>query len=151
MGSAYEPVPTAGRFLTGTPAVAGIMALDAGISPLLAVGLPALWEKTRRLVGLLADRAEARLTPLGAKSASPSDRARRGGHFSISHPNAWAVTRSLIDRGLVVPDFRAPDVIRLAPVALYTRYAEAWVAIDHIADALADPSVRAFVPRRRVT
>jgi kynureninase len=151
MGGAYDPVPGVGRFLAGTPAVAGIVALDAGISPLLSAGMPAVWAKTRRLVGLLAGRAEELLTPLGARSASPSDPARRGGHFSISHPHAWAATRALIDRGLVVADFRAPDVMRLAPVALYTSYVEAWDAIDRIASVLADPSVGAFVAKRRVT
>ncbi|HTT89109.1 MAG TPA: aminotransferase class V-fold PLP-dependent enzyme [Acidimicrobiales bacterium] len=142
MAAGYDPMPTAGRFLAGTPAVAGILALDTGIAPLLAAGLPALWHKTRRLVGLLADRTEALLAPLGARRASPSDPARRGGHFSISHPDAGAVTRTLIDRRLVVPDFRMPDVIRLAPVALYTSYREAWDAVDRIAAVLADPSAR---------
>ena len=151
MADDYEPVPTVGRFLTGTPAIAGIVALDAGISPLLAAGLPALWEKTKRLVELFAVRAETMLAPLGAKNASPDDPARRGGHFAISHPDAWAATRVLIDRGLVVPDFRAPDVIRLAPVALYTSYVEAWDAIDRIATVLAGASVQDAVPKRRIT
>ncbi len=151
MGEAYEPVASIGRFQPGTPAIAGIVALDAGIAPLLAAGLPALWAKTKRLVSLLADRAQEVLAPLGARSASPSNPARRGGHFAISHPDAWAATRALIDGGLVVPDFRAPAVIRLAPVALYTTYAEAWDAIGHIAGVLVDPSLRARVPRPRIT
>ncbi len=151
MGGAYEPVPTIGRFQPGTPAIAGIVALDAGIAPLLAAGMAALWAKTGRLVSLLADRAEEVLVPLGAVSASPAHPGSRGGHFAISHPDAWAATRALIDRGLVVPDFRAPAVIRLAPVALYTTYVEAWDSIDHIAGVLADPAIRASVPKRRIT
>jgi kynureninase len=117
----------------------------------LAAGIEALWAKTIRLVGLLADRAGELLAPLGAKSASPSSPASRGGHFAISHPDAWAATRALIDRGLVVPDFRAPAVIRLAPVAIYTTYVEAWDSIERIASVLADPSVPASVPKRRIT
>jgi len=151
MAAAYEPLPTAGRFLTGTPAVLGIAALDAGIAPLLDAGLPALWEKTRRLVGLLVDRAEKLLIPLGATNASPADPARRGGHVAISHPDAWAATRALIDRHLVVPDFRPPDVIRLAPVAVYTSYAEVWDAVERIAGVLADPAIRLPAPKKRIT
>jgi kynureninase len=151
MADAYDPVPTVGRFLAGTPAVVGIVALDAGISPLLAAGIPAIWDKTKYLVGFLADRAKDVLGPLGAVSASPSGPARRGGHFAISHANAWAATRALIERSLVVPDFRAPDVIRLAPVALYTSYVDAWDAIDRIASVLADPYLDAAVPKRRIT
>jgi kynureninase len=151
MADDYDPVPDIGRFLVGTPAVVGIVALDAGITPLLGAGVPALWEKTKRLVGLLADRAEQVLSPLGVRWASPSDPDRRGGHFAISHPNAWAATRALIDRGLVVPDFRAPDVVRLAPVAIYTSFVEAWDAIERVAIVLADPSVRMAKPKRRIT
>jgi kynureninase len=50
-----------------------------------------------------------------------------------------------------VPDFRAPDVMRLAPVALYTGYVDAWAAVDRIAGVLAEPSVHVFEPKRRVT
>jgi kynureninase len=151
MAEAYDPVSHVGRFQAGTPAVMGIVALDAGIAPLLAAGPQAIWEKTRRLVGLLADRAGEVLAPLGANSASPSDPARRGGHLAISHPDSRAATRALMDRGLVVADFRAPDVIRLAPVALYTAYVDVWDAVDRVAIVLADPSIRAAVPKRRVT
>src|SRR5579875_85528 len=151
MGPAYQPAEGIRRFLAGTPDVAGIMALDAGISPLLAAGLPALWAKTRRLVGLLARRSEELLAPLGARVVSPADPTRRGGHLAISHPRAWSAAYLLVQRGLVVPDFRPPDVLRLAPVAAYTSFTEAWDALDRIASVLADPAVHQDVPRKRVT
>jgi kynureninase len=151
MGDLYDPGEGVGRFLAGTPAVLGAITLDAGIAPLLAAGIPALWDKSRRLVGLLAERAEAVLTPLGARLASPADPARRGGHLALSHEHAWTAARLLIDRGLVVPDFRPADVLRLAPVALYTKYVDAWDAAERIASVLADPAVRTGVPKRRVT
>jgi len=151
MGADYDPAEGIDRFLAGTPPVLGIGSVDAGIAPLLAAGIPAIWAKARRLVSLLAQRAEELLVPLGAKIASPSAADRRGGHFAISHPDALGAARLLIERGLVVPDFRPPDVLRLAPVALYTSFVEVWDAADRIATVLADPAVRAPVPRKRVT
>ena len=151
MKDAYDPVTTVGRFLAGTPAVLGMVALDVGIAPLLAAGRQALWDKTRRLVDLLAARAEHLLLPLGARVASPTDPGRRGGHLAVAHPDAWPATRLLIDRGLVVPDFRPPDVLRLGPVALYTSYVEVWDAAERIASVLADPVVQRPVAKRRVT
>ncbi len=151
MGADYDPVPDIARFLAGTPDVLGTVAVDCGIAPLLAAGVPALWAKTRRLVALLALRAEELLLPLGAGIASPSDPDRRGGHLAVSHPDAYNAARLLIDRGLVVPDFRPPQVLRLAPVALYTRFADVWDAVQHIASVLADQAVHNVVARKRVT
>jgi kynureninase len=151
MGPVYKPVDGIGRFLTGTPDVAGITAVSTGIEPLLAAGLPALWAKTRRLVGLLSSRSEELLVPLGARVASPVDPGRRGGHLAISHPDAWSAAYLLVQHGLVVPDFRPPDVLRLAPVAIYTSFTDVWDAVDRIAAVLADPAVHERVPRKRVT
>jgi kynureninase len=151
MGADYEPLPSVSRFLAGTPPVLGLIALQAGIVTIHAAGMPALWDKARRLVALLAHRAEELLAPLGANLASPSEPARRGCHLAISHPDAWAASRLLIERGLVVADFRPPDVLRLAPVALYTRFVDAWDAVSGIASVLADPAVHQVVPKKRVT
>jgi kynureninase len=151
MGPDYDPQPSMARFLAGTPDVFGTVAVDCGITPLLDAGLPALWAKTRRLVALLARRTEELLVPLGATVASPSGPDRRGGHLAVSHPEAYNAARLLIERGLVVPDFRPPDVLRLAPVALYTRFVDVWDAVGHAASVLADPAVHAVVARKRVT
>jgi kynureninase len=138
MAATYDPVPTVGRFLPGTPAVLGMVALDAGIAPLLSAGPVALWDKTRRLVDLLASRTEELLAPMGARLASPAEPARRGGHLAVAHADARAATGTLIERNLVVVDFRAPDVMRLAPVALYTSYVEVWDAMERVAAFLGD-------------
>jgi kynureninase len=151
MGTDYDPAQGIDRFLAGTPGVLGIAAVDAGIAPLLAAGIPAIWAKARRLVSLLAQRGDELFVPLGAKIASPSVADRRGGHLAISHQGSWNAARLLIERGLVVPDFRPPDVLRLAPVALYTSFVEVWDAADRIAGVLSDPAVRAAVPKKRVT
>ena len=142
MGPFYDPLAGAGRFLTGTPDVFGLSALASGIAPLLAAGMGPVWAKTQCLMALLAARVEEVLGPLGARLASPSAPLRRGGHLGVSHPDAWPATQLLAERGLVVVDFRRPDVMRLAPVALYTRYVDVWDAIGHIASALQDRAAR---------
>ena len=151
MGPSYDPLAGAGRFLTGTPDVLGLTALASGIAPLLAAGMGPVWAKTQGLMALLAARVEEVLSPLGARLASPSEPLRRGGHLAVSHPDAWPATQLLAERGLVVADFRRPDVMRLAPVALYTRYVDVWDAIGHIASALQDPAVRQGGGKSRFT
>ena len=75
---------------------------------------------------------DAWLAPLGFELASPRDPARRGSHVALRHPQAWQVTRALIDRANVIPDFRGPDSVRLGVAPLYTRHVDVWDAIDRL-------------------
>lgn len=151
MGPTYDPEQGIERFLVGTPSILGLVAVAAGIEPLLEATMPALWAKAQRLVALLARRVEERLVPLGARLASPTDPARRGGHLAVAHPQAYNASRLLVERGLVVPDFRQPDVLRLAPVPLYTSFTEVYDAVERVATVLADPAVRRPQPKGRTT
>lgn len=70
-------------------------------------------------VRAVVDRRRAQL---GAHLATPRRAEQRGAHVSVYHPLAWPWCRTLIGRRLVVPDFRTPDVFRLAPAPIYTRF-----------------------------
>ncbi len=53
--------------------------------------------------------------------------------MSVRHPDGWRICRALIERADVVPDFRAPDSIRLGLPPLYTRFVDAWDVVDRLA------------------
>jgi kynureninase len=140
MGPAYQPAPGVGRFLTGTPNVLGLLAVRAGVDLLLEAGLDRLWAKSQALTAALIEQARDRLEPAGVTLASPTEPARRGGHVSIAHTRAWPWCATLVERGLVVPDFRAPDVMRLGPAPLYTRFVDVYDAVERICAVIAaDP------------
>jgi kynureninase len=42
----------------------------------------------------------------------------------------------LVDRRMVIGDFRPPDVIRLGPAPLYTRFVEVFDAVQQMAEVL---------------
>jgi kynureninase len=65
--------------------------------------------------------------------AAPRDADRRGAHVSLAHPQAWQVCQALIDAG-VVPDFRAPDRLRLGFAPLYTRFVDVYRGLGAIRD-----------------
>jgi kynureninase len=48
---------------------------------------------------------------------------------ALEHPDAVRICKALKARG-VVPDFRAPNVIRLAPVPLYNSFSEVWQTVQ---------------------
>ncbi len=132
MGHPYDPVPGIGRFQSGTPPIIAIVAVEAAANLLARFGIRALRAKSVALTEYLVALADAWLEPLGFSLGSPRDPAHRGGHVALRHPDAYRIDRALIERANVIPDFRAPDVVRLAPVAAYTRFIDVWEAMDRL-------------------
>jgi kynureninase len=129
MGPGYDPVPGIGRFLTGTPDIAGTAAVEEGARLLAEAGIHRLRDKGMRLTGYLIALADAWLAPLGCAVATPRDPARRGSHVCLRHPEAWRVGQALIRKG-VIGDYRTPDRLRLGPTPITTRYTDIWDAMD---------------------
>jgi kynureninase len=133
MGPAYDPQDGIGRFLAGTPSVLGLAAVEVGAAIVAEAGLDALRVKSVALTELVVSLLDERLAALGFELGSPRDPERRGSHVSLRHPDGWRICRALIELAHVVPDFRAPDTIRLGLPPLYTRYVDAWDAVDRLA------------------
>jgi kynureninase len=97
-----------------------------------AVGLPALRRKSVALTGYLEALIQARLSSRVA-IATPADPRARGAALSLrlsaSRDQARAAFDGLRRRGFV-PDWREPDVIRVAPVPFYNRFDDAWRFVD---------------------
>jgi kynureninase len=152
MGHPYDPVPGIGRFQVGTPPIIAIAAVEAAVDLLSRTGIAALREKSTALTEYLIALMRAWLQPLGFSLGSPEDPARRGGHVALRHPDAYRIDRALIERADVIPDFRPPDVIRLAPVAAYTRFIDVWEAMDRLRRLVESGEHEALSDRReRVT
>jgi kynureninase len=132
MGSRYDPVPGIARFLAGTPPVLDLTAAEVGIRLTAEAGLDALRAKSVALTELVVQLHDAWLAPLGFSLGSPREPDRRGGHVSLRHEEAWPICRALLERADVVPDFRAPDSIRIGLPPLYTRFVDAWDALERL-------------------
>jgi kynureninase len=151
MGPVYEPADGIERFGVGTPPVLGLATVDVGARLIAEAGIDRLAAKGRRLTDLLVALGDAWLAPHGVALASPRDAERRGSHVTFAHPQAWQLTQALIDHG-VVPDFRTPDRVRLGPAPLYTRFVDAWDAMDRFRRLLEDGGFARYpAERARVT
>ena len=133
MGPSYDPVDGVGRFLAGTPPIAGLVAVEVGAELVAEAGVEAIRAKSVALTELVVELFDERLAPLGFELGSPREPERRGSHVSVRHAEGWRICRALIERADVVPDFRAPDSIRLGLPPLYTRFVDAWDAVDRLA------------------
>ena len=130
MGPAYDPEPTIARFLAGTPDVTGLVAVLTGAELVAEAGIARVAEKARALTAYAIELHDEWLAPLGFRLDTPRDPARRGGHVALGHPEGWQVCRALIERAGVLPDFRAPDVVRFGFSPLDTRVVDVHDALD---------------------
>ncbi|MEX2210337.1 MAG: kynureninase [Gaiellaceae bacterium] len=132
MGPEYDPVEGIGRFLAGTPPILGLAAVEAGVRLLAEAGIGRLREKSVALTSLVVELHDAWLAPLGFELGTPREPERRGAHVSLRHPDGWRICRALIERANVIPDFRQPDTIRFGLPPVYTRFVDAWDAVDRL-------------------
>ena len=132
-GLEYKPAPGLRRMLTGTPTILSIAAIEPGVDLLLEAGLDALRAKSLAQTDFLIELWESELAPRGYTLKSPRDHAVRGSHVSLAHPEAWGIDQALIEELGVIPDFRAPDNLRLGIAAIYTSYEEIYRAVEGMA------------------
>jgi kynureninase len=123
MGQGYEPRPDIGAWLTGTPGILGLAAAEVGIRLVAEAGMTRIRAKGIALTEYAIALVDERLAPLGVAVGSPRPVTRRGAHVAVRHPEARRLTAGLIDAG-VIPDFRAPDSIRLGLSPLTTSFGD---------------------------
>jgi len=130
--------PTAGlrRFLTGTPPIMSLALIEPGVDLILAAGIERLRAKSIAQTEYLIELWQQRLAPLGYTLNSPRDPARRGSHVSLGHPAGLGIDLALINELNVLPDFRAPDNIRLGITPLYTSFRDIYIAVERLAQAV---------------
>jgi kynureninase len=130
----YQPANGILKFLTGTPSILAMVALDAGLGTFDGIAMADAAAKSRKLSQLFVDEVEARCGN-EVRLASPRDPGQRGSHVVFAHPEGYAVMQALIARG-VIGDFRAPDLMRFGFTPLYTRYADVLRAAGILAEIL---------------
>ena len=147
----YAPAAGMLQWLTGTPSIIALAALEAGLDTFAGVAMADVEAKAEKLTQLFIDEIEARC---GAevRLAGPRQPTARGSHVSFAHPQAYAVMQALIARG-IIGDFRAPDLIRFGFAPLYNTYADADRAAEGLVDILATRAwdEPRFLTRQKVT
>lgn len=128
----YKPAGGIQRYLTGTPPILSLAAVEPGIDLLLEAGMDRLRERSVRLSEYFLSLWEARLAPLGFRLNSPRVAARRGSHVSLGHDEGLRINLSLIHDMNVLPDFRRPDNIRIGIAPLYNTFAELHEAVERL-------------------
>ena len=145
----FLPARSAGAYQIGTPHVLSLAPLLGSLEMFSEAGIERVRRKSLRLTRYLIDLIEHQLAGTGFHVATPRAHQRRGGHVALEHEEAARICEALKDNG-VVPDFRAPNIIRLAPVALYTSYTDVYKMVRILAKIMAEGQYTKYENRRGV-
>lgn len=131
----FEKTQGAGAFQTGTGSILSLAAIDGALDIYKDVDIADIREKSLDLTAYLMYLIDTELSQYGFTVGNPRDDAHRGGHVALEHADAIRINEALKDAD-VIPDFRYPNVIRLAPVPQYTRYIDIYELVNRIKDIM---------------
>ncbi|MDP1418220.1 kynureninase [Peribacillus simplex] len=149
MEHTLTPAESAGAYQIGTPHVLSCAPLIGSLDIFIEAGIENIREKSLKINQYLMDLVEFELEDMGFFIGTPREDLRRGGHVSLEHKEAARICKALKENG-VIPDFRAPNIIRLAPVALYTSYAEVWEVVQILKKIMSEKQYEKFKNEREV-
>ena len=124
MAAEFSPAPGADAWQLSNPPILSMAPLSASLTVFARAGFDRMRRKSMELTGWLAHRVATHL-PDVLEVITPGQPDRRGCQLSLRVRAGRDAGKQLfahLEASGVVPDWREPDVIRVAPVPLYNRF-----------------------------
>jgi kynureninase len=109
-----------------------LLTMEAALDIFLQTGMDAIRAKSILMTDYASYLTATWLAPHGFTLGSPRHSAIRGSHISIRHTDGYRINRALIEEMNLIPDFRAPDNLRLGFAPLYLSFTELREGFDRI-------------------
>jgi kynureninase len=140
----------AGAWQISSPGILGGAPLEGSLQITLEAGIERIREQSLKLTSFLAEGIKKRLITRypGFGIATPMQDHRRGGHIALTHPDALRINEALKARE-IIPDLRPPDIIRLAPVALYNTFEEVFKVVESLVQIMDAKEYERFSGERK--
>ena len=135
MVDTFDPSPDAEAWVMSTPPTLAIAAIKSALEIHTAVGMSSLREKSVKLTGYL-EYLIHNIENNNIEIITPSDPDQRGCQLSIRVKGADKRLFDCIQKQHVEIDWRAPDVIRVAPVPLYNTFMEVYSFVKILKSSL---------------
>ncbi|MCM3116755.1 kynureninase [Neobacillus sp. MER 74] len=149
MEHTLTPADSAGAYQIGTPHVLSLAPLLGALEIFAEAGIENIRAKSLKINQFLMDLLDQEAAGMGFTIGNPVEDFRRGGHVSLEHIEAARICKALKENG-IIPDFRAPNIIRLAPVALYTSYTDVWEVVQILKKIMNEKQYEKFKNEREV-
>ncbi|TDD59083.1 kynureninase [Kribbella antibiotica] len=136
MAPESRPPASADAWQVSNPPIFSLSPVRTSLEIFDRIGIGVLRERSLRLTAYL----EKLLADVPLQVITPTDPARRGAQLSLRIEGA--LTAGELSKRLrfeygVIADAREPDVLRLAPVPLYSTYHDCWRAAAALAEVIA--------------
>ena len=131
----YQSASNINQFLSGTPCVISMSALDAALDVWQDVDILEIRQKSIALCDVFIRTVQMHDCLHELQLCSPNEANQRGSQLAFSHDNAFAICQALIEKG-VIADFRAPNILRFGFTPLYTSFEDIWQAVNTLVDVV---------------
>ncbi|MFI6454731.1 kynureninase [Streptosporangium amethystogenes] len=134
------PVPTADAWQISNPPILAMAPVRVSLRMFAETGMAALRERSLALTGYLERLLAEVVRDRPLEIVTPADPARRGAQLSLrvigdpGSTDAATLATRLHETHGVLADVRRPDVIRLAPVPMYSTFHDCWRAAAALAE-----------------
>lgn len=149
MEHTFVPADNAGAFQIGTPHVLSTAPLIGSLEMFAEASITAIRQKSLKITRYLMELIQTELSEYGFQIGNPTEDDRRGGHVALEHSEAARICKALKENG-VIPDYRNPNIIRLAPVAFYTSYEDVWMAVQILKKIMQEKLYEKYENKREV-
>lgn len=129
----YRPAAGIRRFLTSTPPVIQLAALDAALDAFDGFTIEDVRHKSSALGQVFIEVVDDAAVP-ALEVASPREPSQRGSQVSLRHARAADLIAAAADLG-VVGDLRPPDICRFGLAAPYLSFEDVYRAAGMVLDA----------------
>lgn len=143
------PAEDAGAYQIGTPHILSMAPLLGSLSNFEEAGINNIHDKSMKLTGFLCELIETELAGMGFTIGTPLCPNSRGGHIALEHEDAPRICKSLKLHG-IIPDFRPPDIIRLAPAPLYVSFSDVYEVVRTIKEIMLEKDYKKFENQREL-
>jgi kynureninase len=141
----FEHAKSAGGWQMSSSNILCSASIEGALTITNKAGINRIRKKSTKMTSYLIFLIDYFLTqnPYNFDVGTPRDPDRRTGHVAIEHPEAFRITQALKARG-VVTDYRPPNIIRVAPVALYNTYYEVWQTVKILQEVIDNQEYQNF-------
>ena len=131
--SKYLPKAGIGQYLSGTPGIIGLSALDEALTLWADIDIADVRIKSIALTDMFIAQIQASESLNELMLISPEESAMRGSQVSLSHRFGYEIVQALIAAG-VVCDYREPDILRFGFSPLYNSFEDVSRTVDLMQD-----------------